>query len=123
MTFVVVCQEFCLVHYAGPVTYDVNGFLDKNSDLFFRDLKQVRHHHHHHLPVCRSASHTMHSSNEYLMSSLKRWSLWYALLNGINVAFSALALLVGRQEGQSSNVICRLFVNDANEECAKLPRQ
>jgi len=24
---------------------------------------------------------------------------------------------------RSSNVICRLFVNDANEECAKLPRQ
>jgi len=24
---------------------------------------------------------------------------------------------------KSSNVICRLFVNDANEECAKLPRQ
>jgi len=39
--YVCVCQEFCLVHYAGPVTYDVNGFLDKNSDLLFRDLKQV----------------------------------------------------------------------------------
>lgn len=34
-------HEFCLVHYAGPVTYDVNGFLDKNSDLLYRDLKQV----------------------------------------------------------------------------------
>ena len=39
--YVCMHQEFCLVHYAGPVTYDVNGFLDKNSDLLFRDLKQV----------------------------------------------------------------------------------
>ena len=46
--FSCVCQEFCLVHYAGPVTYDVNGFLDKNSDLLYRDLKQVLHSHHHH---------------------------------------------------------------------------
>jgi len=38
---VCVRQEFCLVHYAGPVTYDVKGFLDKNSDLLYRDLKQV----------------------------------------------------------------------------------
>lgn len=37
----IVFQEFCLEHYAGPVTYDVNGFLDKNSDLLFRDLKEV----------------------------------------------------------------------------------
>jgi len=34
-------HEFCLIHYAGPVTYNVNGFLDKNSDLLYRDLKQV----------------------------------------------------------------------------------
>jgi len=39
--YVIGLQEFSLVHYAGPVTYDVNGFLDKNSDLLFRDLKQV----------------------------------------------------------------------------------
>ena len=38
----VVClQEFRLVHYAGEVTYMVNGFLEKNSDLLFRDLKGV----------------------------------------------------------------------------------
>ncbi|KAK2173145.1 hypothetical protein NP493_899g00038 [Ridgeia piscesae] len=34
-------EEFRLVHYAGEVTYSVNGFLEKNSDLLFRDLKQV----------------------------------------------------------------------------------
>lgn len=39
---VIYWQEFRLVHYAGDVTYSVNGFLEKNSDLLFRDLKQVR---------------------------------------------------------------------------------
>lgn len=34
-------DEFRLVHYAGEVTYNVNGFLDKNNDLLFRDLKEV----------------------------------------------------------------------------------
>ncbi|XP_037936316.1 unconventional myosin IC isoform X2 [Teleopsis dalmanni] len=34
-------NEFRLVHYAGEVTYNVNGFLDKNNDLLFRDLKET----------------------------------------------------------------------------------
>ncbi|XP_005176766.1 unconventional myosin IC isoform X1 [Musca domestica] len=34
-------DEFRLVHYAGDVTYNVVGFLDKNNDLLFRDLKET----------------------------------------------------------------------------------
>lgn len=34
-------EDFRLVHYAGEVTYHINGFLDKNNDLLFRDLKEV----------------------------------------------------------------------------------
>jgi len=34
-------DEFKLVHYAGDVTYSVHGFLEKNNDLLFRDLKEV----------------------------------------------------------------------------------
>lgn len=34
-------DEFQLIHYAGDVTYNTNGFLDKNNDLLFRDLKEV----------------------------------------------------------------------------------
>ena len=34
-------QEFRLLHFAGDVTYNIKGFLDKNNDLLFRDLKEV----------------------------------------------------------------------------------
>lgn len=34
-------QEFRLLHYAGEVTYKINGFLDKNNDLLFRDLREA----------------------------------------------------------------------------------
>ncbi|XP_053376054.1 unconventional myosin-Ic-like isoform X2 [Mercenaria mercenaria] len=34
-------DEFRLLHYAGDVTYNVKGFLDKNNDLLFRDLKEA----------------------------------------------------------------------------------
>ncbi|KAM7116551.1 unconventional myosin-Ia [Molossus nigricans] len=33
------CFRIC--HYAGKVTYNVNGFIDKNNDLLFRDLSQA----------------------------------------------------------------------------------
>ncbi|XP_026275378.2 unconventional myosin IC isoform X2 [Frankliniella occidentalis] len=37
-------EEFRLVHYAGDVTYAVEGFLERNNDLLFRDLREVMAH-------------------------------------------------------------------------------
>ncbi|XP_026725163.1 myosin-IB isoform X1 [Trichoplusia ni] len=34
-------DEFCLVHYAGEVTYNVRTFLEKNNDLLFRDIQSL----------------------------------------------------------------------------------
>ncbi|CAK9821958.1 Unconventional myosin IC [Anthophora retusa] len=37
-------DEFRLVHYAGDVTYNVRGFLEKNNDLLYRDLREIMSH-------------------------------------------------------------------------------
>ena len=34
-------EQFRLRHYAGDVTYNIEGFVDKNNDLLYRSSKEV----------------------------------------------------------------------------------
>ena len=34
-------RDFRVLHYAGEVTYCVNGFIDKNKDTLFQDFKRL----------------------------------------------------------------------------------
>lgn len=34
-------EDFQIQHYAGAVTYSVNGCIDKNRDTLFQDLKRL----------------------------------------------------------------------------------
>lgn len=34
-------RNFLIKHYAGPVTYDIEGFIEKNRDTLFQDFKRL----------------------------------------------------------------------------------
>eukprot|EP00122_Pirum_gemmata_P007664 Pgem_evm1s7042 len=34
-------NQFLIKHYAGDVTYNIAGFMDKSSDLLYRDMKET----------------------------------------------------------------------------------
>ena len=36
-------RDFMIKHYAGEVTYSINGFIDKNRDTLFQDFKRLLH--------------------------------------------------------------------------------
>ncbi|XP_005397396.1 PREDICTED: unconventional myosin-Ia isoform X2 [Chinchilla lanigera] len=57
---------FRISHYAGKVTYNVTGFIDKNNDLLFRDLSQAMWKAQH--PLLRS----LFSEGDPKQASLKR---------------------------------------------------
>lgn len=37
-------NDFRITHYAGDVTYCVHGFIDKNRDTLFQDIKRLLYH-------------------------------------------------------------------------------
>ncbi|XP_075995449.1 unconventional myosin-Ig [Genypterus blacodes] len=39
-------RHFRILHYAGDVTYSIDGFLDKNKDLLFQDFKRLMYNSH-----------------------------------------------------------------------------
>lgn len=34
-------KNFRILHYAGEVTYNVSGFIEKNKDTLFQDFKRL----------------------------------------------------------------------------------
>lgn len=34
-------KNFKIIHYAGEVTYNVAGFIEKNKDTLFQDFKRL----------------------------------------------------------------------------------
>ncbi|OXB84870.1 UNVERIFIED_CONTAM: hypothetical protein H355_015992 [Colinus virginianus] len=60
--------DFRLLHYAGEVTYCAVGFLEKNNDLLYRNLKEVRAVKEDAVPVATQFKNSLMSLIEILMS-------------------------------------------------------